>query len=758
MINNRRQVGGNRRLSIIPSMSNNIFAFMSGFALCNFFHGFLLFHNPTDHHQQQQPQHYNHNIINSQIETSIMSKLDKSQKDDDNNNNNKPSIEKEEEEQQQQQQQQQALNNDKNHNDNHNQIYNLQPTNFCSSISTTTSTTKQSIIPSTISLWSNHISTIFKSTKHLADKDYEWHDLTAKLLNIFTPQRLAFGTKTIPKHNIQWDRIGDILDIAFKRWEYLEYVKKNNKTNNDKKKNIQYSTIPRKVNILVMGGSVTMGVRCSENPVVETSRFARRDCAWPTRLHTFLNTVFGHNPNDLIRIDALTLGGTNTNTASMIWDYTLMPKDIPYPDIVIHGYATNDMHVLSVLEAQKLNISLEEMIMKVNQNFIQKVLTPKLSSSSTTNRCQHPTPYLIYYDDYIGNEQREILQTNAFSKAIQLLSTYYGFSLVSYADTIKDLVYYNTTEEWLSPSGWPERQVHPGMSMHIASTWVIAFHLLHLAGTYCSIQTTRSTTNHHNNIDNIEGQVKPYTAVNGLPILKEPNKILKGEPLDVSVNYAHPPELNDSLTLDNISQRWEQKRHEQKQQQNMRECHYDTDQEVLMPRPCIFSWVGNLERKFDKTKHLNDRMKPFIITNDGWTATDDSNKLGYSPTKENAMFEMELTKESLKASSSLFLIKTLNFLVMKSYGEKWSNSKIKVDAYFTIKGNTEEQIKSMDITGFHDKNTSETYTAQLDLVSNNSNNDIVNGVQALEVERLKLRITLIGGMTFKIMGMAFCDH
>ena len=56
------------------------------------------------------------------------------------------------------------------------------------------------------------------------------------------------------------------------------------------------------------------------------------------------------------------------------------------------------------------------------------------------------------------------------------------------------------------------------------------------------------------------------------------------------------------------------------------------------------------------------------------------------------------------------------------------------------------------MNGFHDKNTSETYTSQLDLNDDGMNNIGERG------DDLKLKFRLIGGSTFKIMGMAFCDH
>ena len=143
-------------------------------------------------------------------------------------------------------------------------------------------------------------------------------------------------------------------------------------------------------------------------------------------------------------------------------------------------------------------------------------------------------------------------------------------------------------------------------------------------------------------------------------------------------------------------------------------------------------------------------MKLVVTRNDGWEAADGSRKLGYVATKEGASFDMEFN--NLSAS-----VQTLNFLVMKSYGEKWEGSRIKVDAVVTTAaaaadaevGN--EHSKSIEITGFHDRQTSETYTVQLDLRSDGQHG-------ARKSDNLKVSIKLIGGSTFKIMGMAFCDH
>ena len=107
-------------------------------------------------------------------------------------------------------------------------------------------------------------------------------------------------------------------------------------------------------------------------------------------------------------------------------------------------------------------------------------------------------------------------------------------------------------------------------------------------------------------------------------------------------------------------------------------------------------------------------MKRVVTRNDGWEAMDESKKLGYCATKEGASFDMKFKNLSKP-------VKTLNFLVLKSYGEKWEGSQVKVDAVIETKttaaATTEQYRKSMEITGFHDKHTSETYSVKLDLRS-----------------------------------------
>ena len=86
--------------------------------------------------------------------------------------------------------------------------------------------------------------------------------------------------------------------------------------------------------------------------------------------------------------------------------------------------------------------------------------------------------------------------------------------------------------------------------------------------------------------------------------------------------------------------------------------------------------------------------------------------------------------------------------LLRSYGEKWEGSKLKVQAW-----SGDKLLASDEIIGFHDKNTSETYNIKMKLIDKESASP---GIPV--GSDLKITFELVGGTTFKISGMAICDH
>jgi len=610
--------------------------------------------------------------------------------------------------------------------------------------------------PTTLSLWSHHMPNILNATKHWSDREsFQFHDFTALLLHFVSPDRLQRSVKTLP---LDWTPVERSLNVIQRRLHFLQsemerYRQMNHLQPKDAipleamKKINEDPKAPRKLNLLIMGGSVTMGVVCHINPV-NAKGPNRRDGAWPARLNHFLINLF--HGMELINLQTMALGGTNTETAITMWDYSLLAGDIPYPDILINAYATNDMHWNSMQDAIARNQTLEQSLYKLSQEFIRMVMTPKKS-------CRHAPPMLLYLDDYLGNEQNEVLTTLASSQTINLMSSYYGIGSISYADAVRDVVYGDTKEWWLS-SQWYEggkyiRGVHPHMGTHIAMAWVVAFNLFNLVTTYCSLPEieTQSATDtirrlHAGTERNNKGEWDyGYQSINGLPPLQAAKK-LGGGPREKPRGI--PPPLTRDLSLEHISDEWREDSVENAPLwKTIPEClaegHFDDaiDHDSL-PKPCLFSWVVNMERFLDKPKGLNNKLKPYLTSNSGWSAEADNNKLGFVP---SSGLGSKFTLEFKKVAQPVHM---MTWMIMRSYGEKWDGSKLKVEAW-----SGEKLLARDEIVGFHDKKTSETYNIKMKLFDQES-----DSIGIPPGSDLKVTFELVGGTTFKISGMAICDH
>ena len=88
-------------------------------------------------------------------------------------------------------------------------------------------------------------------------------------------------------------------------------------------------------------------------------------------------------------------------------------------------------------------------------------------------------------------------------------------------------------------------------------------------------------------------------------------------------------------------------------------------------------------------------------------------------------------------------IRSINFLAMKSYGERWMDSRVNVKI-IRISGSVEEIIEK-EIEGSHSSETSVSYTYNYEINTEPGDD-------------LKIHIELVSGSTFKFTGMAFCYY
>jgi hypothetical protein len=247
--------------------------------------------------------------------------------------------------------------------------------------------------------------------------------------------------------------------------------------------------------------------------------------------------------------------------------------------------------------------------------------------------------------------------------------------------------------------------------------WVVTYNLLNLATVYCdSLQI---------------GPDHIYEAVEGLPELQtgEPRPKPKG---------VLPPELNANLTWDNISTRWHQEAETNNTDFDESACPLSVDSDGENHALCTLRMFWALAVLEGIT--LIEKITPFLVENDGWEEMHEG-KAGLVPAKVDASLK-------LRFANITDQIQTLNFIAMKSYGEKWEDSRFKVDVFIARNSGeaSSNPLRSLEIEGVHNKHTSENFDYKIDLGEK----------RALPGDVLNVHIQLVGGTTAKIMGMMFC--
>ena len=543
---------------------------------------------------------------------------------------------------------------------------------------------------SPMAVWTQNIKSVLKASQSPLDAEYALRNQTAQVLKIITP-RLHNGLKSAPR---DWQAIENVIETVNRRLTFLKAKKE--------ARSVQEA---RPLKILVMGGSVTKGVGC------ETGIKDYRDieCCWSTRLFTLLNSLLGDH---VVDVHLAAVSATNSATGQVMLKYDLLPEEMREPDIIISAYSTNDMHVFTLHEALRQNLSLREKIFGMAQNFTRTALQQCTEEGNT--------PLLFVLDDYLGNEQREVIATMEFIQGLQVLAGYYGFGLLSYADTVRDLVYGSTTERTFSPAGWykkgteMKKEIHSPYPMHIAVAYIVAYTFLQLASTYCGLDPWKVTS--------WENEMEYYNAaVPGLPDTRGSPRSLDKPPQPRPNGL--PPLLNSTLKLDDISKLW--------REAPPSTCNAEKANRVR----CPIGWVSGF-----RPEHLTDGVmsyfEPYIREPFEWEWRVDNRKAGWLPkSTANATmtFEFPLQQE----------IRGLVLFYMKSYGAMWENSMAQIKVYLDD-GKMDKHDLDLSLSGVHDKRTSEVYTEEVKLPRGAS-------------ERLRMTVQHVGGKTFKLMGFAICS-
>lgn len=442
-------------------------------------------------------------------------------------------------------------------------------------------------------------------------------------------------------------------------------------------------------------------------------------------------------------------------------EFDLLRPESKHPDIIINAYATNDMHINSLKQGDRTN-SLEiegswrEKVMAVLQEFIR--LASSSSRDCNSQMVVHkPAPVILHLDDYLGNEQKDVLATTELSQAVQVLANYYGnVAAMSYPDMVRDWVYGDTQEFWFSPFGWypsykqdkskMAREIHPGMPFHIIVPWIISYHFLNIFTTYCDRHAY-----HHNDdwktqsqeAGNLRAKIleNKYEIARmeggiDLPALKQ-NTRFPGRPKVTPSGL--PPPLSPELSLQDITSLWKQEGEAGDNKDTASQC---TSPEF--PK-CPFAWVSGLlndHNSLDEKgveNYFRGNSDGFF--NHGWELKRhvDGKKMGYVPLQEQPGANLTVV---FKGSESQPLRQIVLFY-LKSYGERWSQSmlQIRID-----RGGSWEPLAYRQLPGFHAKNTSEMYVERITLPPPRLGDDL----------RIRFQALFISGRAFKIMGLLAC--
>ena len=553
----------------------------------------------------------------------------------------------------------------------------------------------QGQIASTSAIWGHNLDRILQASRHPLDKDFSQKTFVHNLLLDLTPDYLQRGVKSrINRHDIK--RIADILE-----------KRQHNPTKNP----------PLKV--LVMGGSVTEGVGCQQSKEING-----RTCNWSVRMQHLVNDLLGFQG---VEVHNIANGGTNTAQALSLVRYWLYPNQVlpAGPDIIVHGFAVNDCHVGSATEsdpwdhAKKL---VKQGVERLN-SFVKEVYYSK--------PCPEP-PIIFFLDEYIGtHNQASTMGDVIYNMIMTRMATWHQNLAVTSNDIIREFVYMDVMNEKIFSPAWRKgknghfrENPHFGWGGHQMITWAWAYAFLDSMVNYCDTDWKEG----YNNDTQAFGAERKSThteTIKKLVQLHEENTVLR-------------PPLGPGIFLEDISDFWEKSAAEFK----ARNCSNSTNQVAAAP-PCMFAWISGMEGRTRFVRQLQKYLKPYQKRMDGWSIKNDmslgwSRKLGIEVVQPDGIMEFELANLAQP-------IRKFEFNSIKSYGDKWMGSKVKI--FITSSDQKTTYLDGVEVTGFHESKSSITYTSTFDL-----------STEAPVGSSVNIRVQMVNGTSFKVMGMMACSR
>ena len=573
------------------------------------------------------------------------------------------------------------------------------------------------------------------------------------LERVLTPHVLEYSIKGMPHTSI-------LKSMAAKLARRIRHLSSNTTTTTTT--STPHSIPEGPLKILVFGGSVVEGTGCDRRPSSipgrQTKYESLRECAWPFRLEVALNhllrqmwlvppgTTIDTDAFPLVHIYNLATGGTNSEAAVPILQYGLSPTlqpDSPPPDVIINAYSANDnlppaFHATKNTTTDSFHLA---RVWKRTMDFVaaaqhsskQQTQSSSCSSHGQVNDRDNTPPFILFVNDYLGNQQESILGESSLDQAIQWITDFdETVGYVSVSHSVRRWVLADTSEDFFSgkwidttkKEGESQKviDVHYGEAGHVTTTIGVLYYLVKALTEYC--EEAGEDENRLHDFD--------------LPSMRDTRDFVDVQIPSKSWVQAHdPPIIRPNLT----ERHWDHLPPATQPPNDVQNCR-DVSSSGAMSPPCVFAFLAAQLGTHHRQEALAEFLKGYTtFNNGGWEAQNDfrhggfQNKLGLVATQPGASMTLSYP------DSSQIRVLTMHYL--KSYGDAWKDSQLEMRAQVVAAGGEVVHEQVMKVEGYHEQPVS---------ISNTFRTAFTTPVDG----EFRLQLKLVGGRMFKINALMFC--
>jgi hypothetical protein len=445
--------------------------------------------------------------------------------------------------------------------------------------------------------------------------------------------------------------------------------------------------------------------------------------------------------------------------------------------------------------------------------------TDKEDAGSMAKPWHHQRPLLIHIDDVLTPLYIPLRNYSPLPERVSTLANYYGFVSLSYADMVRDYVLADPKESWFSTNEFPHGvyhfDIHPGQGMHIAMAWMVAYAILQLTTTFCTWSNEFWTNSHllekeegskervnkvqeQNGHEESSGQEEnaaedssrfyAYSLVaqyeetvlsQSMPLVRNGTMVDQHRTEGIKPQLPPPlgllPALDAKMTPSDLNRLWRNEEKQLRLAQQRLGSHRSSDRGTS--EICPFTWLSAHDKSKNMTwvqKHVVSRL----IEPTTWQLETHYTfrKTGLTPPIDGIGATMNFHYVPDFNDHHHSPLRTVVIFYLKSYGPNWENSRALFELFASSappplsssNGDLMTNESSVDwrlmtqteLIGHHGRRTSEMYVHELFFDarrdSGNESSDKIADPAVMDVITLRLQVTLVGGRTFKVMGLAFC--